>query len=174
MKLLDLILKGYNGKLVPLPDPNPLTTQGDSASGEDTALVESTLVSFAHFVLPSAVALLFDLRTALAFRVEENTGLIVLRGISNISLTRDTNRKVWLVYQTKFIKRRQDIQLLVSDIMKPWDIKIQAQSAEFMTGIVPRIGEVAAEASPENRNNYLSTLPNWDMDMDVLSWSSTL
>jgi hypothetical protein len=148
---------------LPRPVVDPLS--------ESDSLQEALLLDIFHNVTSSATALLFDLRTSLYFE-KENTGILVLRKVSNIVFTTVNvpHPHVWSVSGSKIRIKNNSIHVRLTD-MSGGMLDIEAESVEFFSGIVNSIGDVAAEIEDQNLDAFLKTVPNWGSKIEVIGFS---
>lgn len=138
---------------------------------EADSLQEAVLLDIFHDVTSSTMALLFDLRTSLYFE-KENTGILVLRKASNIVFTTVNVPipHVWNVSGSRISIKSNSIYLRLTD-MSGGMLDVEAESAEFFSGIVNAIGDVAAEIDDQNLDAFLKTVPNWGSKIEVIGFS---
>ncbi len=157
-KISDLVIEGHRGMLIQRPSMDPF---------EVDALQEATLLSSLFISLSSTVALLFDLRTSLYF-APENTGVLTLHGVSRMTTLREWTgmSRVWVVSGCETVLEDQFVRVRLADV-DGGSIDIQADSADFFTGVVAGIGDVAAEIGENHETAFLRTIPNWESKIEV-------
>lgn len=161
-KILALVATGYHGKPLPHPSPDPLVIED--------ALLETTLLATIHFLAPSALGILFDLRTSFHFRGTENTALLIFRDVSHMTAS-SVSHQVWLVSGSRIVMGAQEYRVTFLDMLPNRSLEVKAKAVEFLTGYVPGISSVAASIEQKDYSDFLRTIPHWDSDMRVSTLS---
>jgi len=165
-KLIDIVRYDLVDRLLLRPSLDPLL--------ERDGLHEATLISMLYDPITSTFAILFDLRTSQRFDTYENTGMLILRSVSALALSphKREDQMVWLVDDIVLTPKNSHLRLYLDDILLGQSVTVEARSAQFVTGFVEDIGEVAASLDEEETRAYFRTVPNWESSMDLRSFTS--
>ncbi|MBI1279705.1 MAG: hypothetical protein GC179_16375 [Anaerolineaceae bacterium] len=161
MKIFDL--------LIPRHDENSFNSfPVEDTFYSDNVLVEATLLDLLHYFLYKTAAILVDLRTSIYFK-NENTGVVIFRGVTEISFHDDFKKGV--VMPLGDISLRKTGKGFEFSIEYTYTkIKIVAQDVEFYIGDAKNIGGVATSLD-EGITSYLQTTPHWDTEFEILAAS---
>jgi hypothetical protein len=149
--------------LVPLKDwENPLR--------EDDVLVEATIVDIRYNPLLGTVGVLIDLRTGSSISEQVgNTAVIICRNVLDMQILELSTERggVFVIGESKFsLQLNVGLQL---DGMFYGNVHIRAKEVSVFVGNVADIGEVAWDASEEEK--YSATVQNWQSEITVTAYS---
>ncbi len=164
-KISSLLINEGVGYDLPTPSQNPFL--------DEEALHEATLLNVLYLALSSTVAILFDLRTSMYFDANtENTGVLVLRGVSQITASSRSERshKFWLVGDCTTLLEDSYVQIQIRDLLWGQSMIIRTETAEFLAGFVEGIGELAAEIEDKQAGAYFDTTQNWESRMSIATF----
>lgn len=173
MKIEDLFRIPVRRAFAAKPEMDPLT--------EDIALMESELLDVRFEAVTSTVGLLFDLRGALQLRLA-NTGVLIVHEVARLEWYEDLHaieketikealsmgpgrHRAWIVIASE--PRPTDLFNLKLQFVPGAELNVSGESAEFLMGDVPGIGEVAATYTDDPLDVIEASLPHWDSSIDV-------
>lgn len=151
---------------LPRISPDPLS--------ESDSLHEATLLSMTYDALSSSFAILLDLRTAMYIDAHHtNTGVLVLRSVSALALSPNERAgRIWLVDEVVVTPKNSHLDLYLYDIVWDQSFTIGAHVAQFVTGFVGGLGDLAAELDEDETRAYFRTTPGWDSSIDLRGMTS--
>lgn len=142
---------------------------------EEHALQEAALVDVRFSVVESTAGLLFDLRTALGFRMA-NTGVIIVRGVHDLQWETSTVAPFpWICYMVmgSFLRKDEGVfSLSVGMEPSAW-LRLKAVSAEFFVGNVLGLSEAQPDFGEDNDTLIRAGMPNWESQFEP-EWATFL
>jgi hypothetical protein len=162
MKIIDLLLHP-----LPITEGSPALDYPNPLIYED-ALLEVSLVGVMVNIIPSFVALMFDLRVSLYDASDNNTGIIILRHVKKFDLQREPPRteRIWTVASSRIILQEDSVLLEINEF-DGGSIVTTSKVAEYIVGRAENIGNVGAEITNEDVSEYLDTIPHWYSNFEV-------
>jgi hypothetical protein len=142
---------------------------------EVDGLQEADLVDARFIAGEASLAVLFDLRTALQFRMA-NTAVLVMRGVRQVDWTWDElpgpGRVAHYVMSSK---PDVDGSLFTLELvcLRGWRLSAVATSAEFFVGDVPDLPEVPPNFVEDDERTVAAGMPAWD-SMFEPGWATFL
>ncbi len=149
---------------------NSSTRRDNAAMPESDALVEidalqeADLVDVRFDVSGSSLAMLFDLRSALQFRLA-NTAVLVIREVEELhwasSEPKGPRRVAHYVIGSKpdVEANRFTLELVC---LRGWRLSVVASSAEFFVGDIPGLSEAPPNFVEDDEQTIAEAMPAWD------------
>lgn len=155
MSIDELLRSSSRREHAAMPESDALT--------EVDGLQEADLVDARFLAGESSLALLFDLRTALQFRMA-NTAVLVLREVATFDWScaepRGRGRVAHYVMSS-----RPDVKAgcfaLEMVCLRGWRLSAIASSAEFFVGDVPGLPEAPPNFIEDDESTIVSGMPSW-------------
>ena len=130
---------------------------------EIDGLQEADLVDVKPVVGEASLAVLFDLRTALQFRMA-NTAVLVMRGVGQVHWTCDEPRTLHRVAHYVMGSNpdvRGSLFSLELVCLGGWRLSAVASSAEFFVGDVPDLPEAPPNFIEDDEGTITAGMPTW-------------
>lgn len=167
MTIEDLLRSGERRSYAAMPETDALT--------EVDGLQEADLVDVRLLAGEASLALLFDLRTALQFRMA-NTAVLVMREVERFSWTcaeRPGSHRVAHYVMSAKPDVKQGLFTLDVVCLRGWHLDAEASSAEFFVGDVPQLPEAPPNFIEDDERAIAAGMPAWDSDFDP-GWATFL
>jgi len=142
---------------------------------EEHALQEAALVDVRFSVVESTAGLLFDLRTALGFRMA-NTGVIIVRRVFDLQWETSTIVPYpWVSYMVmgSFLQTNEGFFSLSVGLEPSAWLRLKAMSAEFFVGDVRDLPETQPDFGGDNDTIIRAGMANWDSQFEP-EWATFL
>jgi hypothetical protein len=128
------------------------------------ALQEADLVDARFDAESSSVVMLFDLRTALQFRLA-NTAVLVLRGVDEFHWSAGEPRGPrpvahYVMSSKPGVDRNRFTLELVC--LRGWRLNAIASAAEFFVGDIPGLSEAPPNFAEDDERTIADSMPAWD------------
>lgn len=131
---------------------------------EIDSLQEADLVDVRLEASKSLLAMIFDLRTALQFRLA-NTAVIAFRGVHNLNWnsteSQGTRHVAHYVMSSKPMIMTTGIALELV-CLNGWSLKVEAASAEFFVGSMPKLPDAQPNFVEDDEEVILRGMPDWN------------
>ncbi len=141
---------------VAMPETDALT--------EVDGLQEADLVDARLIVADASLAVLFDLRTALQFRMA-NTAVLVMHDIGQVDWARGEppgSRRVAHYVMSSKPGVKGGLFTLELVCLRGWRLNAVASSAEFFVGDVPELPEAPPNFVEDDERKIAAGMPTWE------------
>jgi hypothetical protein len=159
VRIKDLLSDPQRHRFASMPEADALT--------EPDALQEADLVD-AHFeVQQSELAILFDLRTSLQFRMA-NTGLVVVRAVDTFEWTGEPmlgRRTAHYVMSSKPSITYEHFSIAIS-CLGGWRLSCRGRAAEFFVGNIEGLPSAPPDFIQDDPRVVASGMPVWDSSLE--------
>jgi hypothetical protein len=142
---------------------------------EPDALQEADLVDIRFDVSRSVVGLLFDLRSALQFRMA-NTALLVGHDVQRFTLSGETSpgRSRMAHYVVSSRPDNRDLQFSIAiGCLQACRLELAAASAEFFVGDIPDLPEAPPDFGRDDEATIKAGMPGWGSQFEP-GWATFL
>jgi hypothetical protein len=152
----ELLTDPHRRSYAAIPETDALT--------EENGLQESDLVDAKFSLFGDSLAMLFDLRVSLGFRMA-NTAVLVMRQVLHVELSSKEppgpERIAHLVMTSK-----PDVHEMLFTFelgcLRGWSLKASATSAEFFVGDIPNLPETPPDFAEDDAVTVAAGMPAWN------------